>query len=151
MTASATAITGAPLALAFRVAFATGGVGMVVPLVCMAALSSVLVRRFSGFSFATWRFRLRGGPIRPAADLGWLRDLQVGEMMRRDTTSVLCGTDLAQLRRSYPPGARNRVVATGRDGSYLGVLSVPEPRNRHRTARRWRFSCGCRTGSRRRT
>ncbi|MGR3822765.1 MAG: chloride channel protein [Salipiger marinus] len=129
MTVSATAIIGAPLAMAFLVAFATGDIGMVVPLVCVAALTTVLVRRLFGFSFATWRFHLRGDPIRSAADVGWLQELKVGEMMRRDATPVLYDTDLAQFRKRYPPGSRHRVVVADRDGTYLGILSVPELHN----------------------
>jgi CIC family chloride channel protein len=126
MTVSATAIIGAPLSMAFLVAFATGDMALVVPLICVAALSSMLVKRFFGFSFATWRFHLGGDPIRSGADVGWLRDLKVGQMMRRDATPVLYDTNIEQFRRRYPPGSRYRVVITEHDGTYLGVLSVPE-------------------------
>jgi len=34
-----------------------------------------VTRELFGYSFATWRFHLRGETIRSAADIGWLRDL----------------------------------------------------------------------------
>ena len=42
------------------------------------------VRRTFGYSFATWRFHLRGESIRSAVDVGWMRNLTVGRMMRRE-------------------------------------------------------------------
>ena len=37
-----------------------------------------VTRESFGYSFATWRFHLRGETIRSAADVGWIRDLTVG-------------------------------------------------------------------------
>ena len=36
-----------------------------------------MTRELFGYSFATWRFHLRGETIRSAADVGWIRDLTV--------------------------------------------------------------------------
>ena len=129
MTASATAIIGAPLAMAFLVAFASRDLGNVIPMVCVAIVANLLVRRYFGYSFATWKFHLRGDPIRSGADQSFLSGLKVGEMMRRDATPVLYSTDLAQFRKRYPPGSRYRVVVTEHDGTYIGVISVPEMHN----------------------
>lgn len=129
MTAFSTAIIGAPLAMAFLVSFASQDMSNVIPMVCVATVANLLVRRYFGYSFATWRFHLRGDPIRSGADMSFLSNLKVGEMMRRDATPVLYSTDLAQFRKRYPPGSRYRVVVTDHDGIYLGVLSVPELHN----------------------
>ena len=55
------------------------GVGAVLTAVAVAGL---LVRRMFGYSFATWRFHLRGETIRSAHDVGWIRNLTVDKLMR---------------------------------------------------------------------
>ena len=41
-----------------------------------------------GYSFATWRFHLRGVAVHSPHDIGWLHDLQVAKLMRQDFAAV---------------------------------------------------------------
>lgn len=125
LTAMATAIIGAPLGMAFFALESSGQLSLLLPLVGTAVASALIVRRMFGFSFATWRFHLRGEAIRSAADVGWIRDLTVGRMMRRDHVPAV-RADVQSMRRRFPPGSKHRVAVTDEDGMYLGVLSVPE-------------------------
>ena len=53
----------------------------------------------------------RGEAIRSAVDIGWMRNLTVGRMMRRDIRTVRADTTIAAFRRDFPLGATQRVVA----------------------------------------
>jgi CIC family chloride channel protein len=85
-------------------------------------VSSVTVRRIFGYSFATWRFHLRGETIRSAVDVGWIRNLTVGRMMRREVPTVSIEATLDDIRAAFPLGSAPRVVALDRDGRYAGIV-----------------------------
>src|SRR5262249_27689189 len=95
--------------------------------VLIAVVISVLVTRETfGYSFATWRFHLRGETIRSAADVGWLRDLTVERMMRRDIKTAPVDMPVADFRTAFPLGSQTRVVAVDREDRYAGIVVVPE-------------------------
>jgi len=83
--------------------------------------ASLVTRRLFGFSFTTWRFHLRGENIRGPHDIGWLRDLTVGNMMRREVPQLDVDTTLEQARLAYPAGSTSYLVAT-EHGRYVGML-----------------------------
>jgi len=84
------------------------------------------VRRTFGYSFATWRFHLRGEAIRSAVDIGWMRSLTVGRMMRREVRTVRADTPLAAFRRDFPLSSATRVVVVDESGRYAGIAQVAE-------------------------
>src|SRR6185437_13897067 len=84
MSALAVAIVSGPLTMAFLALETTGSLPMTVAVLAAAVVSALTVRRTFGYSFATWRFHLRGEAIRSAVDIGWMRNLTVGRMMRRE-------------------------------------------------------------------
>jgi CIC family chloride channel protein len=104
----------------------TGSFGLTGAVLVAVIASSVTVRRLFGYSFATWRFHLRGETIRSARDIGWLRDLTVGRLMRREARSVKSDTRLSSFRRDFPLGAATRVVVLDEAGRYAGMVSVTE-------------------------
>jgi CIC family chloride channel protein len=120
------AVIGAPLAMTFLALEMTGNFGLTGAVLVAVIASSVTVRRLFGYSFATWRFHLRGETIRSARDIGWLRDLTVGKLMRRDVRTVKAGTRLSSFRRAFPLGAESRVVAVDEADRYAGIVSVAD-------------------------
>jgi len=78
MSAFGAAIIGAPLAMTFLALETTGSLAVAGLVLAAVAVAGLIVRRLFGYSFATWRFHLRGEAIRSAHDIGWLRDLTVG-------------------------------------------------------------------------
>lgn len=126
MCAMATAVLAAPLTMAFLALETTGSLPLTIAVLAAAVVSSMTVRRLFGYSFTTWRFHLRGESIRSAADVGWLRELSVGKMMRKDVRTVLRSTSLTTLRRDFPLGAAQRVVVVDEGGRYIGIVLVPE-------------------------
>lgn len=68
------------------------------------------VRRAFGYSFATWRFHLRGEAILGGADVGWVRDIKASSLMRRDLAVVPVGAGPDAIRTQYPLGSTKYVA-----------------------------------------
>ncbi len=126
MSAMAVAVVGGPLTMAFLALETTGSLPLTVAVVAASVLSSITVRRSFGYSFATWRFHLRGETIRSAVDVGWMRNLTVGRMMRREVRTVRADTSLASFRRDVPLGSTSTVVIVDEAGRYKGLVLVSE-------------------------
>lgn len=127
MTALATAIVGGPLTMTFLALEMTGDFPIAALVLAAAVATSLTVRRTFGYSFATWRFHLRGESIRSAHDVGWIRNLTVGRMMRRDLRTVATDTSLKSFRRSFPLGSTQRVIAVDPEtDAYAGIVLVPD-------------------------
>jgi CIC family chloride channel protein len=88
--------------------------------------ATITVRRLFGYSFATWRFHLRGEQIRSAVDIGWIKALTVGRMMRAVSLTVRTGSSLEAFRQDVPLGAAQRVVVTDESGRYAGIAYPAE-------------------------
>ena len=126
MSGMAVAIIGGPLTMGFLALEETGSLPMTVAVLAACVISSLTVRRTFGYSFATWRFHLRGESIRSAVDVGWMRNLTVGRMMRREVRTVRADTPLAIFRRDFPLGATQRVVAVDEADRYAGIVLLAE-------------------------
>jgi CIC family chloride channel protein len=126
MSGLATAIVGGPLTMSFLALESTGSLPLTIAVLVASVVSALTVRRTFGYSFATWRFHLRGEAIRSAVDVGWMRNLTVGRMMRRDIRTVRADTTIAAFRRDFPLGATQRVVAVDAADRYAGIVPVPE-------------------------
>ncbi|WP_152044860.1 chloride channel protein [Aureimonas psammosilenae] len=126
MSTLAVAIIGGPLTMTFLALEMTGDLPITALVLAAVAVTSVTVRKTFGYSFATWRFHLRGENIRGAHDIGWIRNLSVGRMMRRDLRTASIDTTLKVFRRDFPLGSAQRVVITDRSDAYAGIVLVPD-------------------------
>ena len=126
MGAFAVAIVGGPLTMAFLVLETTGDYGLTGAVLATAVLVSLLVREMFGFSFSTWRLHLRGESIRSAHDIGWVRSLTVGKLMRKDAATAPWEIGLKEFRRRFPLGSRKRVLLVDPDGRYVGLIDVAD-------------------------
>ena len=126
MSALAVGVVGGPLTMAFLALETTGSLPLTVAVVAASVLSAITVRRTFGYSFATWRFHLRGESIRSAVDIGWMRNLTVGRMMRREVRTIRSDTSLASFRRDFPLGATTQVVVVDELDRYKGLALVSE-------------------------
>ena len=126
MSALAVAVVGGPLTMAFLALESTGSLPMTVAVLAASVVSAITVRRTFGYSFATWRFHLRGEAIRSAVDIGWMRSLTVGRMMRREYRRVPIDMTLAAFRREFVLGSVARVVAVDSADRYAGILATSE-------------------------
>lgn len=131
MSGMATAIVGGPLTMSFLALETTSSLPLTIAVLVASVASSLTVRRVFGYSFATWRFHLRGEAIRSAADIGWIRDLTVGSMVRRDVATVRLDMPLEQFQVEFPLGATQRVIAVDENGRYAGIITVAEAHATH--------------------
>ena len=122
MGAVAVAIVGGPLTMSFLVLQTTGDSGLTAATLTASVIASLLVRETFGYSFSTWRLHLRGETIRSAHDVGWLRTLTAGRMMRTDAPSIAASAELAEFRRRFPLGSTRRVIALDEAGGYAGLV-----------------------------
>ncbi len=131
MSGMAVAIVGGPLTMGFLALETTGSLPMTAAVLTACVVSALTVRRTFGYSFATWRFHLRGESIRSAVDIGWMRNLTVGRMMRREVRTVRDDTTLTKFCRDFPLGATQRVVAVDEADRYAGIVLVAEAHGEH--------------------
>ncbi|MGN6305108.1 MAG: chloride channel protein [Mesorhizobium sp.] len=126
MTSLAVGVVGGPLTMTFMALESTRDITLSGVVLAASIMSAMLVRETFGYSFSTWRFHLRGETIRSAHDVGWMRSLTVGSMMRKDVRIIDSSTTLDEFRKAIPLGSAQRVVAVDADGRYAGVLIVAE-------------------------
>ena len=126
MCALSVSVIGGPLTMTFIALETTGDLWLTTAVVIAAIIAMQVTREFFGYSFATWRFHLRGETIRSAADVGWIRDLTVGQMMRADVRTTPVETPIAAFREAFPLGSTNQVIAIDEDSRYAGMVIVAE-------------------------
>jgi CIC family chloride channel protein len=124
MSALAVAVIGGPLTMTFLVLETTGDFGIAAAALTASLFSSVVVRETFGYSFSTWRLHLRGHTIRSANDVGFLRSLTAGAMMRPARGTIAASASLAEARRRFPLGSISQAVITDETGAYAGLLPV---------------------------
>ncbi|MBZ9988045.1 chloride channel protein [Mesorhizobium sp. BH1-1-5] len=126
MTSLAVGVVGGPLTMTFLALESTRDLTLTGVVLAASIMSAILVRETFGYSFSTWRFHLRGETIRSAHDVGWMRSLTVGSMMRKDVRTIPASTTLSEFRKEIPLGSGQRVIAVEQADQYVGMLLVPE-------------------------
>jgi CIC family chloride channel protein len=126
MGALSAAVIGGPLTMTFIALETTGDLWLTTAVLIAVIISSQVTREMFGYSFATWRFHLRGETIRSAADIGWMRDLTVGKMMRHDVRTVPVTATVAAFREAFPLGSPAYIIAVGDDRRYVGMVAVAD-------------------------
>ena len=121
MGALAVAVVGGPMTMAMLILESTHDFSLTGAVLAASLVASTLVRELFGYSFSTWRFHLRGETIKSARDVGWMKSLTAGRMMRREAGATPAAMSIAEFRRRYPLGATSRVVLTDDDGGYAGI------------------------------
>ena len=102
MSALAASVIGGPLTMIFIALETTGDLWLTTAVLIAVIIAAQVTREGFGYSFATWRFHLRGETIRSAADIGWMRELTVGSMMRQDVQTVHASTTIENFRVAVP-------------------------------------------------
>ena len=135
MGAVAAAIVGAPMTMIMLVLETTGDFSATIGVMVGVVTAAIAVRHWFGYSFATWRFHLRGLAIRSPEDVGWINELLIGPMMRRDPAVISADLPLDELRRRFPAGSTKQVFVVDGDGRLSGII---DPSRDERLGRRRR-------------
>ncbi|KKX24491.1 chloride channel protein [Rhizobium sp. LC145] len=126
MSSLAVALIGGPLTMTFLALEITGDFPITALVLAATISSSVVVRTTFGYSFATWRFHLRGESIRSAHDIGWISNLTVDKLMRPDVKKANANLSLQQFREAFPLGSTQRAIIVDDDDRYVGIVLVAE-------------------------
>lgn len=124
MAALAAAIVGAPMTMAMLVLEATHDFTLASAVMAAVLVANAIVRQVFGYSFSTWRLHLRGETIKSARDVGWIKTLNAGEMMRKDPTAATESLSVAEFRQRFPLGSVTRVVLEDANGRYAGIVTL---------------------------
>src|SRR5579871_206779 len=126
MSALAASVIGGPLTMIFIALETTGDLWLTTAVLVAVIIAAQVTREVFGYSFATWRFHLRGETIRSAADIGWMRDLTVEKMMRQDVQTVSASSTIAEFREAFPLGSSASVIAVDEQDRYVGLVLVAD-------------------------
>jgi chloride channel protein, CIC family len=126
MSSLAAAVIGGPLTMVFIALETTGDLWLTTAVLVAVIIAAQVTREVFGYSFATWRFHLRGETIRSAADVGWMRDLTVEKMMRQDVQTVNATSTIAAFRDTFPLGSVTSVIAVDEADRYVGLIVVAD-------------------------
>jgi len=118
------AVIGAPMTMALLAIELTGDFSVVGPVLLGVMAATLTVRQVFGYSFATWRFHLRGEAILSGEDIGWVRQTTARNLMRRDITIVPAAMRLSDFRTRFPAGAAKYVATVDGDGAFVGLVDV---------------------------
>ena len=122
----AAGVVGAPMTMILLVLEATSDFSATMGVTVAVVAAALVVRHWFGYSFATWRFHLRGVALHSPHDIGWLHDLRVAKLMRQDFAAVPPQMPLAELCRQFPIGESRRVFVVNDDGGYEGYIDLVE-------------------------
>jgi CIC family chloride channel protein len=124
MAALAVSVVGGPMTMAMLVLQATHDFALTGAVIAASLVASTIVRETFGYSFSTWRLHLRGETIKSARDVGWVRMLTAGRMMRREARATPDTLAIAEFRHRFPLGSTSRVVLCDGEGHYAGVVQT---------------------------
>ena len=130
MGAMGTAIIGAPITMTALTLETTGDVAATFGVLTGVVVASTWVRHTFGYSFATWRFHLRGVAIRGAHDVGWMDELTVGRLMDRSPRAFPQAMSLADFRKAAPLGGPAHAFVVDDGGRYVGMVDVAAAHDR---------------------
>lgn len=126
MAALGTGVLGAPFAMICLALEITGEFSLTVGAIVAASVTALIVRELFGYSFATWRFHLRGEVIRGPQDVGWIRQFNAAALMRSDFETVPGQMSIAEVQKLYPPGRMKQIVLRDPSGRYAGIVLLSE-------------------------
>ena len=126
MSALSASVIGGPLTMTFIALETTGDLWLTTAVLVAVIIAAQVTREVFGYSFATWRFHLRGETIRSAADIGWMRELTVEKMMRQDVQTVNASSTVAEFREVFPLSSTAYVIAVDEADRYVGLVSVAD-------------------------
>ena len=126
MAAFGTSVIGAPVTMTALALETTGNFPITIAALIASAIASAIVREFFGYSFATWRFHLRGEAIRGPHDVGWMHDLAVRKLMRADVKTTPATCTVAQARVQFPLGSLKNFAVVETGDRYVGMVTLDD-------------------------
>ncbi|WP_213769855.1 chloride channel protein [Bradyrhizobium sp. dw_78] len=123
LAAFGTGVLGAPFSMVCLALEITGDFSVTVGAVVASSVCALIVRELFGYSFATWRFHLRGEVIRGPQDVGWVRQLNATSLMRSDFENALSAMPVAEAQKMFSPAQVKQIVLRDPNGVYAGIVT----------------------------
>lgn len=122
LAALGTGVLGAPFSMVCLALEITGDFSVTVGAVVASSVCALIVRELFGYSFATWRFHLRGEAIRGPQDIGWARQMSAASLMRTDFENALTTMPIGEAQRQFSPALVRQIVLRDPNGIYAGIV-----------------------------
>ncbi|MDE5460312.1 chloride channel protein [Bradyrhizobium sp. CSS354] len=122
LAALGTGVLGAPFSMVCLALEITGDFSVTVGAVVASSVCALIVRELFGYSFATWRFHLRGEAIRGPQDIGWVRQMSAASLMRADFENALTTMPIGEAQRQFSPALVRQIVLRDPNGIYAGIV-----------------------------
>jgi chloride channel protein, CIC family len=122
LAALGTGVLGAPFSMVCLALEITGDFSVTVGAVVASSVCALIVRELFGYSFATWRFHLRGEVIRGPQDIGWVRQMSATSLMRTDFENALTTMPIGEAQKIFSPAQVRQVVLRDPNGTYAGIV-----------------------------
>lgn len=122
LAALGTGVLGAPFSMVCLALEITGDFSVTVGAVVASSVCALIVRELFGYSFATWRFHLRGEAIRGPQDIGWVRQMSAASLMRTDFENALTTMPIGEAQRQFSPALVRQIVLRDPNGIYAGIV-----------------------------
>jgi chloride channel protein, CIC family len=126
LAAFGTGVIGSPVTMTALTLESTGSFAVTLAALIASTTASLIVRDLFGYSFATWRFHLRGEAIRGPHDVGWARDLTVRKLMRTDVRTAPVDLTVEQARDAFTLGTVKHIALVDPQGRYAGLVLLDE-------------------------
>ncbi|WP_375159229.1 chloride channel protein [Bradyrhizobium sp. RDT46] len=122
LAALGTGVLGAPFSMVCLALEITGDFSVTVGAVVASSVCALIVRELFGYSFATWRFHLRGEAIRGPQDIGWVRQMSAASLMRTDFENALTTMPIGEAQMLFSPAQVRQIVLRDPNGIYAGIV-----------------------------
>ena len=122
LAALGTGVLGAPFSMVCLALEITGDFSVTVGAVVASSVCALIVRELFGYSFATWRFHLRGEVIRGPQDIGWVRQMSAASLMRTDFENALTTMPIGEAQKLFSPAQVRQIVLRDVNGIYAGIV-----------------------------
>ncbi len=123
LAALGTGVLGAPFSMICLALEITGDFSVTVGAVIASSVCALIVRELFGYSFATWRFHLRGEVIRGPQDVGWVQQLSATSLMRSDFETAPSIMPITEAQKLFSPARVKQIVLRDPNGIYAGLVS----------------------------
>jgi CIC family chloride channel protein len=123
LAALGTGVLGAPFSMVCLALEITGDFSVTVGAVVASSVCALIVRELFGYSFATWRFHLRGEVIRGPQDVGWVQQLSATSLMRSDFETAPSTMPITEAQKLFSPARVKQIVLRDPNSTYAGLVS----------------------------
>lgn len=124
MGAVGASIVGAPVTMVLLILEMTGSFPAATSVLMGVLAASAITRHYFGYSFSTWRFHLRGLRINGAHDVGWIQDITVASLMRKDFLCTATTTPREELPALIPKGSGKRLYVVDDAQRFAGRIDA---------------------------